>query len=446
MPKRKDKDKKKLKTENTKAELYDSSDDEDDKDNKDEKKKRKSQKEDRENDPFYINLIDNIEKYKNDIWIPTEDEIKYTKINHAKTWFKMENYKSPEETKYKHRDIEYDDFKDCANYKTIKIKVNISINDQHIIDTWLKSYICMYNKTLHHIKKAYRKKEDGEELDVVEIERKIKNKIKYVESKETSLSSNILRTYFLKEDKDEITDYFTRTVDKKEISPYSHMLEDAIDLACANYKSMLSNLKNDLNNNNKKFKIYAKRKRTLKEEKDDNKQEKGEQEKIHKKYRIRYWRYNKKTQIMSVRKEFIKKSQIFPNILKDQIKYECNGEEYKNLEDLVWDIVNDGKPIERKTINDYISNSTLKREKAGEKYYLFIPLKLDKEYEKPKNKIISLDPGIRSFMTGISENEVLRIGNKVSERLNEEIKKLDYIKKRKKVRNKKENKKKIKRK
>jgi putative transposase len=99
--------------------------------------------------------------------------------------------------------------------------------------------------------------------------------------------------------------------------------------------------------------------------------------------------------------------------------------------------VNDGKPVKGEDFCNYMSESTLIREKRGENYFLHIPLKITEKYNEPENKLISLDPGIRTFMTGISENKSVRIGSGVRTRLQREIKKLEYVKRRKKIRNRK---------
>ena len=96
--------------------------------------------------------------------------------------------------------------------------------------------------------------------------------------------------------------------------------------------------------------------------------------------------------------------------------------------------MNDGESID---YNEYVSGSKLIRERDGGKYYLYVPLKIKKVDLKVKNSIISIDPGIRNFMTGISENKTMQIGNDVRDRLRIELKKLDKIKNRKKARRKK---------
>jgi putative transposase len=69
-----------------------------------------------------------------------------------------------------------------------------------------------------------------------------------------------------------------------------------------------------------------------------------------------------------------------------------------------------------------------------DKYTLLVPIS-----EKPiinNNKtenMISLDPGLRTFMTGISENESVKIGNNVNKIIEKDIKRINKIKDNEKV-------------
>ena len=61
------------------------------------------------------------------------------------------------------------------------------------------------------------------------------------------------------------------------------------------------------------------------------------------------------------------------------------------------------------------------------KYYLLIvkePIITDKINRKP---IISLDPGIKTFMTGLSKNETIKIGNNVNKKLSSYVNRLNKI-------------------
>jgi transposase len=54
------------------------------------------------------------------------------------------------------------------------------------------------------------------------------------------------------------------------------------------------------------------------------------------------------------------------------------------------------------------------------------------KYDKSKN-LISLDPGLRTFMTGISENESVKIRNNVNKIIEKDIKRINKIKDNEKI-------------
>ena len=52
-------------------------------------------------------------------------------------------------------------------------------------------------------------------------------------------------------------------------------------------------------------------------------------------------------------------------------------------------------------------------QKINEKYYLHVPFPIKIEKNNIiKNKQITIDPGIRRFCTGITENKIIKIGEK----------------------------------
>jgi len=151
-----------------------------------------------------------------------------------------------------------------------------------------------------------------------------------------------------------------------------HDIDFAIKLACENYKSALANLK------------------------------KG----FIKEFRVRYWRKNKSVKIMDLEKDNFKNNSIRKKVL-GEVKGYYNGNEYN------FDLVN--------------ADSRLQKNKG--KYYLFVPelLETDKEI-KNKNKQITIDPGIRTFGTGITENKIVKIGDNIGERITEYLFRKDNIK------------------
>ena len=134
---------------------------------------------------------------------------------------------------------------------------------------------------------------------------------------------------------------------------YVHSLDGAIKLACTMYKSALTN----------------KKKGNIKT------------------FRIRYWKKNKENKILDLEKINFTKKGIRPNIL-GKMKGFYNGSKF-----------------------DFsLIDCDCKLQKTNGNYYLFVPEKIEtKISKKKKNKQITLDPGIRTFLTGITENKVIKV-------------------------------------
>lgn len=161
-----------------------------------------------------------------------------------------------------------------------------------------------------------------------------------------------------------------------------HDIDYAIKLACTNYKSALKNLKLG----------YIK------------------------KFRIRYWSPNKTIKVMDLEKSNFNNNTIRESIL-GTVKGYYNGKAY----------------------NFNSIDADCKLQKEGNNYYLFVPEKPSKmEKYGDKNKIISIDLGIRTFATCISENKAIKIGENISQKIK------NYHKRKENIMNNKEIPKKIK--
>ncbi len=204
-----------------------------------------------------------------------------------------------------------------------------------ILDSWFKSYICMYNNTIKFIKNFF---------------------IKY---KKTILDYKKIRTYYLKNIRNEI---ITNSSNIEKYRIKTHIIDCAIKLACSNYKSALSNL------NNKNIKHF----------------------------KIKYWKFNKKSKLLEIEPSYFgtNKNNLCHSVFGD-IKYLYNKKEYK--------------------LNNITSACTLHYNGKINEYNLIIPIKSETEQITNNKEFISIDPGIRTFITGISENEVIKIGNNISD-------------------------------
>jgi putative transposase len=153
-----------------------------------------------------------------------------------------------------------------------------------------------------------------------------------------------------------------------------HDIDYAIKLGCQNYKSALTNLKRG---NIKTF-------------------------------RIRYWGRGKITKIVDLEKMNFKEGSIRKKIL-GNVKGYYNGKEYDFT-----NIKHDCRLRYDVSINEFV---------------LYVPKDILKNVAVNRKKLISLDPGIRTFMTGITENKVVEIGKECSEKIKVYLEKKDKINK-----------------
>ena len=132
-------------------------------------------------------------------------------------------------------------------YKCKKIEMHLNNKQKSIFNKWFDSYELMYNQTLRLIKK---RRIDGEK---------------------GIYNFKTLRTKYLKDAKINILNFYNKN--KKEVAK-AHNLDFAIKLACANYKSALTNYRNG---NIKHF-------------------------------RIRYWKHSRQNKIMDIEDQYFKET------------------------------------------------------------------------------------------------------------------------------------------
>jgi IS605 OrfB family transposase len=183
-----------------------------------------------------------------------------------------------------------------------------------------------------------------------------------------------LRTLYLKDIRNKIIDDSQLPNHNKNTKIKCHMLDGAIQLACANYKSALSNFKNG---NIKKF-------------------------------RIRYWKLDKTLKMLDIEKQYFKRGSFCYKEL-GTVKCMYDKGEYK------LDNIESGCKIH------YNSDTN--------RYILLVPEKVDIHKTKTvkTKKIISLDPGLRTFLTGLSENECIKICTNGIDTLKEKLERIDKI-------------------
>lgn len=306
---------------------------------------------------FYEDRLENMKNkvlhYDNDIWSPNLNIKCDNKIN-TNSWFTILE-SNPRNVSFANHKY---DLKTLGNveYKCKQIKLLLTKHQKLYINNWLNSFIEMYNCSLKYIKMN------------IKYDNNVTNMI-YLRSKLLEEKKKIINKY------DNIN---LREIDKKKrLSIKVHDIDYAIKLACSNWKSGISNLKNG---NIKNF-------------------------------RIRYWRKDKPIKIMGLEKANFKTGSIRKEVL-GIIKGTYNG-----------------KPFDFSAIN---CDCILRREK--DEYVLLVPEHTEPE-KKTKNKSeqITIDLGLRTFGTGITENKIVKIGDECSEKIKEYLKRKDKIMKNDKI-------------
>ena len=125
-------------------------------------------------------------------------------------------------------------------------------------------------------------------------------------------------------------------------------------------------------------------------------------------FRMKYLKHTRPSQTIDIELSAIRNNKICYSTL-GNIKYIYNGKDYVLPE------INYGVKINYNKIKN--------------EYSLLIPeTETPKAVGHTKNKIVVLDPGLRTFMTGLSEFECLKIGDNVNNKIAKKIKKINSVK------------------
>jgi IS605 OrfB family transposase len=301
---------------------------------------------------FYEDRLENMQNrifyYNDDIWSPKLNVKCKTKIN-TNSWFTILE-STPQnvpviQNKYNLKTLEN------VEYKCKQIRLLLTKHQKLYINNWLNSFIEMYNCALKYIKMNI--KQDPNVLNMIYLRSKLLDEKKEIINKIYNIN--------------------LRKIDeKKHLNIKVHDIDYAIKLACSNWKSGISNLRNG---NIKNF-------------------------------RIRYWKKNKSIKIMSLEKASFKSGSIRKEIL-GTIKGIYNGKLF-NFSTIECDCI---------------------LRKENDEYILLVP-----EYVEPKEKDdenkseqITIDLGLRTFGTGITENKIVKIGDECNEKIKKYLKRKDKI-------------------
>jgi hypothetical protein len=108
-----------------------------------------------------------------------------------------------------------------------------------------------------------------------------------------------------------------------------------------------------------------------------------------KRFRIKFWKNNRPSKTIEIEKQYIRNNKVCFNIL-GNIKYKYNNHEYQLI-----------------GIN---SNVKINYNSITNEYYLLVPVTNNPINQEEKyGNFISLDPGLRTFMSGLSETDYFKI-------------------------------------
>jgi putative transposase len=299
----------------------------------------------------------------------------------------------------------------------ISIKIKLELNHIHkeIIDNWFNAYTETYNKTLEYLRNNYEftKKDINFSTlyknKIILIKKKYKDD-KYKLYKNIDKKHQILDSYFIRsklfqikkdiQDKYDCTEYIKNKyniLDKKfNCKIQIHTLDFAIKQLIINIKSAVSNLKEG---NIKRF-------------------------------RLKFWKYIRPSKTIEFEKNNFNNTILFPSMNKyigDFKYYYKNDDIIRTNKELYNDKNN--KELTEILVNqiNFDHDFKINYNQIDNQYYLLIvkePIITDKINRKP---IISLDPGIKTFMTGLSQNETIKIGNNVNKKLSSYVNRLNKI-------------------
>jgi len=130
-------------------------------------------------------------------------------------------------------------------------------------------------------------------------------------------------------------------------------------------------------------------------------------------FRMRYWKQTRPSQTIEMEKNCFDKNKNLCFKKLGIIKYTYNNKDY--------------------TLENIKHNVKINYNRITNKFTLLIPVGVKINETKNKNNVISIDPGLRTFMTGLSENKAVKIGVDVNKNIKKIIKKIKKIKESKKV-------------
>jgi transposase len=299
----------------------------------------------------YNSLATKITNNTDNYWLPIKENLVATNNVNTHSWFDINENCSKKKNKIINAKSKIPSVKTII--KSEKIKILPNKRQRFILLNWLNAYVKMYNETIKIL--------NGRRI----------TKLPIITSWKT------LRTKHLKDAKKRIIKQSNSGNKKFKTQVNSHVLDGAIQDACAKYKSCLTNLKRG----NIKY------------------------------FRLRYLKQTKDSKIMKIEKYFIDK---------DKNTF-CNS------------VFKEPFILKRKESNidfklsEINSDFTIHYNTKTNEFTLLNPIKTIQQRLHKNKDTISLDPGIRTFQTGFSNNKCIKIGTNLSPKIKKYLEKMDRI-------------------
>jgi len=389
---------------------------------------------------------------------PKEKDDEVPKIEFVNDLDEVKKQKKIKKKKTKNNDNDdIDDEKADVFIKTQQVIILPSISQKNIIQSWFSAYIDMYNATIRFIKKLFN-------LSLLHKMKELKGYKLYLENKLKQLLKT--RTKFEKVKKSLLKMMFPNKKTKKNFDnthiklQYSECKKDIkdININISNTNNLIAQTTSELNKYETKFKSvfnyknlrtkYLKgiRNSIIKKHCYQNNEDNAIYVHImdtsiklacsnfksaitnfmeghNKGFRIRYWKHTKDRKIMEIEKSFLKNGIICKDIIgKMRMKYYDSGEWVD------YELIPDGAIKLHYDLNNDI-------------YSIYVPKKTDQiEKIAPAGTYIGLDPGIRTFMTGISDKDAIKLGTEIGNKIKSLLERIDHMNSREEYpENKKEN-------
>jgi putative transposase len=376
-----------------------------------------------------FNFREKIKKFNDKLIIPPVNG-KYKKID-TNSCFDILKYTSKTNHPFQFgcKTPENKEEKKSELLKSVKIKMILNLNQKEILNNWFEASRKIYNETIQYIKnnlkktdilqfRKYKKifnkkyfimkKLEKDQTDLTkekkmenqkkkksnlqklkEIDEKIEsNKNKIAEAKKNlnkSLNNKriyeskinkllyygTIRTYQLKDKRNQLIEESGETNDTRIMT---HIMDATIKKACANFRTCITNFVDGRIKN----------------------------------FRIKELRKNKKNKIIEIERSYHNVKGICYKTF-ENIKYQYNNKEY------IYD-----KSKIKKAVMFYYDGT-------DENYYMILTEENKTIDIQNRSKYIGLDPGVRKFMTGLSESGSLKIGTDIAKIIKNKLIKLDNI-------------------